>query len=264
MIFTLEAACGSFIGNGRNKNEDNFYFNKKHLPENNKGLKNPLKCKGNTLDTVLFAVFDGMGGGVNGEKASLCASQVFAEEYKKLDEIAISCKAFLITACENANGCINNISHMKQIGTMGTTVAALCLSQNEAVACNVGDSKVFRIRNNQMLQISEDHTDEKIMKAIGIKKKPVLLQYLGVPDTEMAIEPFVTKGDIVDEDIFVLCSDGVTDNVPLEALYRLIKERTVDDAVRAILAEVNKNDGADNATIIVVKLKKQGGDNGGY
>lgn len=255
MIYNIDASCGSFIGNGRNNNEDNFYFNKKHLPEKNKGLKNPIKCSGNTADSILFAVFDGMGGEMNGEEASCRASEVFAEEYKKLDEIALSGKEFMITACQKANEVINEISKKNKIGTMGTTVAALYFSQDEVVACNIGDSKIFRIRNNQMMQISEDHTDEKIMISMGIKKKPVLLQYLGIPDTEMAIEPFVAKGDIRDEDVFILCSDGVTDILAPERVYELVKDRTPGDVVRTILAEVNKNDGSDNATIIVAKVK---------
>lgn len=255
MIYNIEASCGSFIGNGRHNNEDNFCFNKKHLPEKNKGLKNPIKSNGNTAETVLFAVFDGMGGERNGEAASCCASEVFTEEYKKLDEIALSGKEFMITACQKANEVINEISQKNKIGTMGTTVAAICFSQDEAVACNIGDSKIFRIRNHQMMQISEDHTDEKIMLSVGIKKKPVLLQYLGIPNTEMVLEPFIAKGDIQAEDVFILCSDGVTDVLTPNEIYRLAKDGTPDDIVKTILAEVDKNDGSDNATIIIVKVK---------
>lgn len=254
MVFKVDAACGSFIGNGRNSNEDNFYFNKKHLSKKNKGLKNPLKYSGTTSETVLVAVFDGMGGGVNGDEASYRASESFSEEYKKLDEIALSGKEFMLKACKNANDAINEISVKKQIGTMGTTVAALYLSQDEVVACNMGDSKIFRVRNNQMLQISEDHTDEKIMNSMGIRKKPVLLQYLGIPDTEMAIEPFIAKGDVQNEDIFILCSDGVTDVMGPNEIYSLIMNKNADESVKTILAEVNKRDGFDNATVIVAKL----------
>ena len=254
MVFKVDAACGSFIGNRRNDNEDNFYFNGKHLPPKNKGLINPIKYSSTTSKIGIFAVFDGMGGGVNGAGASLKASEVFAEEHKRLDEIALSGKEFMITACQMANDVINELSAKRQARTMGTTVAALYLSQDEVVACNMGDSKIFRIRDNQMMQISKDHTDERILLAMGIRKKPVLLQYLGVPDAEMAIKPFVVKGDIQDEDVFVLCSDGVTDAIRPEEIYNLIKEREVDEAVNMIIAEVNKRDGADNATIIVAKL----------
>ena len=81
MVFTINASCGSFVGNGRNNNEDNFYFNKKHLPVPNKGLKNPIKCKCTTDDPIVFAVFDGMGGESKGEEASCLSSEIFSEEF---------------------------------------------------------------------------------------------------------------------------------------------------------------------------------------
>ena len=254
MVFTFNAACGTFIGTGRSNNEDNFYFHKKHLPVPNKGLKNPLKCKGTTEDPIVFAVFDGMGGECNGEEAACLSSEVFGEEYKKLEELALSGKEFMYGTCEKANAAVNMLRQNKQLTATGSTVAAIYFFQDEVVACNIGDSRVFRIRNRKMLQISEDHTDEKIMSAMGIKKKPVLLQYLGVPHTEMSIEPYISKGDIQSEDVYVICSDGVTDTLDANEMYEIICRNSADEAVRQILAEVNKRDGTDNATIIVVKM----------
>ena len=175
MVFTLNAACGSFIGNGRNNNEDNFYFNKKRLPQANEGLRNPLCCSNSTEEPILFAVFDGMGGECRGEEASCLASEIFSEEYKILEELVLSGRDFMYNACEKANEAVNNLRLEKQLSSIGTTVAALFLFQDEAVSCNVGDSKIFRIRDKKMLQISKDHTDEEIMTAIGVQKKPVLL-----------------------------------------------------------------------------------------
>ncbi len=254
MVFNYNAACGSFLGNGRNDNEDNFYFNKKHLSVPNKGLKNPIKCKGNTSEAIVFAVFDGMGGECYGEEAAKISTEVFSDEFKKLEEIAMSGKAFLYSACERANKAINELREDKQLSSIGSTVAAVYISQDEVVACNVGDSKVFRIRDRKMHQISQDHTDEKILASMGISKKPVLLQYLGVPETEMCVEPYVSKGDIRSEDVYALLSDGVTDVVGLDEMYRIICENDATEAVRQLLAEVAKKDGSDNATAIVIKL----------
>lgn len=254
MVFTLNASCGSFIGTGRDKNEDNFYFNKKHLPVSNKGLKNPLKCKNTTDDPVVFALFDGMGGECKGEEASCLASETFSEEVKKLDELALSGKEFMYETCEKANIAVNALREKEQLSSIGTTVAAIYFSQDEVVACNMGDSKIFRIRDKKMIQISEDHTDEKIMVAMGIKKKPVLLQYIGIPDTVMSIEPYISKGDVQSEDVYILCSDGVTDVMDINEIYEIICSNSADKAVTQILAEVNKKGGADNATVIVIKV----------
>ena len=105
-----------------------------------------------------------------------------------------------------------------------------------------------------MIQISEDHTDEKIMSAIGIKKKPVLLQYIGIPDTEMAIEPYVSKGVLESGDIYVLCSDGITDVIEAADMYKIIGDLSADEAAKQLLSEVERRNGADNATAIVIKI----------
>lgn len=254
MVFVFNASCGSFIGNGREQNEDNFYFNKKHLPVSNKGLKNPIKCKGTTDEPIVFALFDGMGGGSNGEEAACLAGEIFSDEYKVLEELALSGKEFLYKTCMKANLAVNELRAANQVSSMGTTMAAIYLSQDEVVVCNVGDSKVFRIRERKMLQISEDHTDEKIMAAIGIKKQPVLLQYIGVPETEMEIEPYISKGDIQSEDVYILCTDGVTDVLNMTEMYEIVCNNSAGEAVRQLLAQVNLKHGADNASVIVIKM----------
>ena len=254
MTFTINAACGSFIGMGRSNNEDNFFFNKKHLQIPNKGMKNPIKCSIVTDDPVVFAVFDGMGGERKGEEAACLSAEIFSSEYKKLEELAVSGKAFMYECCEKANAAVNRLRRDMQLSAIGSTVAAVYLSQDEIVACNIGDSKIFRIRNKQMIQISEDHTDEKIMSAIGIKKKPVLLQYIGIPDTEMAIEPYVSKGVLESGDIYVLCSDGITDVIEAADMYKIIGDLSADEAAKQLLSEVERRNGADNATAIVIKI----------
>lgn len=254
MTFMVNAACGSFVGTDRSINEDNFYFNKKHLPVPNKGLESPLVFRGSTDEPVLLAVFDGMGGECKGEDAARLSSEMFNTEYRKLDELAIPGKDFLYACCERANFAVNQLRQEKHLSAAGATAAAVYFFQDEVFACNVGDSKVFRVRNKKMLQISEDHTDEKIMSAIGIRKKPVLLQYLGIPDTEMTVEPYISKGELESGDVYILCSDGVTDTVDVSVLYELVCRYSVDEAVKRILTEVNRKNGADNATIIVIKI----------
>ena len=255
MSFTIEAACGCVCGRARNQNEDNFFFKKKRLSGKNKGLKSPLKFKGSTDDVVLFAVFDGMGGEAKGEESSYLASEVFAAEAKRLEDLVIDGKEFFINTCTLASQAISRKARESQVRTMGTTVAALYFPQDEVYACNVGDSKAFRIRHGQMTQISQDHTDERLMSTMGVTKKPVLLQYLGIAEESMIVDPFVSKGDLQTDDRYVLCSDGVTDVCSPAEIYDAVKRfDRPEDAVKEILSAVLKKDGADNATLIVVKI----------
>lgn len=255
MGFDIEAACGCFSGNLRNQNEDNFYFRKKHLPIKHKGLKSPLKYRGNTDDTVLFAVFDGMGGESNGEEASYIASEIFAKEIKQLDYLVVDGKEFLVNTCSKASNEIYQKAKEKQVGTMGSTVAALYFPQEEVFSCNVGDSKVFRIRGGQMSQISKDHTDENLLSVMEVKKKPVLLQYLGMPEKTMIVDPFVSKGDLASGDYYIVCSDGVTDTVSPAEIYEATKKcKNTEDIVRKIMSIIAVREGADNATLIAIKV----------
>ena len=254
MFFTFEASCGSFIGNGRNKNEDNFYFDKRHLPMQNNGLKSPLKLTSTTKEQSFFAVFDGMGGEAYGEKASCVAAEIFTEEVKQLKELVVSGKEFFYRACDKANKSINALERQLQVNSIGTTVAAFCFSQNEVTACNVGDSKLFRIRDKKMIQISEDHTDEKILASMGIEKKPVLLQYIGMNEAEMVLEPFISRGEIKSGDVYIACSDGVTDVLSLTEIYELVSVDAPWESVNQLLASVNIKNGMDNATVVVVKI----------
>ena len=254
MSFTLNAACGFYIGAGRGTNEDNFCFHRKHLPIPNVGLNNPLKCSETTDEPAIFAVFDGMGGECKGAEAACLSCEIFSRESKKLNELAIPGKAFLYDCCEKANAAVNKLRRDQQLSATGSTVAALYFSQDEVVSCNIGDSKIFRIRDKKMIQISQDHTDAKILAAMGVKKKPVLLQYIGVPEDQMAIEPYITKGEIVAGDAYVLCTDGVTDVIEAAELYENVCKFEADEAVKQIVAEVIDRKGAENATVIVIKI----------
>ncbi len=253
-MIKFNASCGCYIGDGRENNQDNFYFFKKHMPSFNKGLKNPLKYSGNTDDIQVFGVFDGMGGEHRGEEAAFMACEVFAEEHKRLEQLALSGKEFIYKSCDEASRRIYARSEELKLNGMGTTAAVLYFSQDEVVAGNVGDSRIFRIRNKKMVQISEDHTDERLLSTMGINKKPVLLQYLGIPDTEMEIVPYVTKGNVENGDIYVICSDGVTDVLNINELYKEVSVGSADTSVSSVIACVRKKNGKDNTTVTVIKF----------
>ncbi len=254
MSFEYIAACGSFIGNGRTHNEDNFYFNKKRLSVSNKGLKNPIKCQGTTEEPTIFAVFDGMGGELKGEEASFTACTVFSEEIKKLEELAVPGKEFMLDVCDKANEAVFNLSEGNSNARIGTTVSAVYFWQDEVISCNVGDSKAFRIREDKMIQISEDHTDEKISSFVGGRGKKVLLQYIGMDKKELMLDPYISKGETLSGDIYVICSDGVTNVMSASELYSISCSNTPNEAVTEILSNVDKLNGEDNATVIIVRI----------
>ena len=253
MIYHLNAACGCILGNGRMRNEDNFFFDGKHLPIQNRGLKQALQMSSDSSKPQIFAVFDGMGGEKDGHEAACCASEAVFEESAVLNRLAISGREFFEAACARANSRILEMAKERRITTMGTTIAALWFCASEIVSCNVGDSKIFRIRNGQMYQISQDHTDERILAAMGIKKKPVLLQFLGMNDAELCVEPYISKGEIQDGDIYLICTDGVTDSVDADSIFKVVQSADcASQIVKEILKRVEEGYGSDNATVAAI------------
>ena len=70
----------------------------------------------------------------------------------------------------------------------------------------------------------------------------------------MKIEPYISKGELKSEDVYVLCSDGVTDVMDLSDIYEILCNFDAEQAVSHILSEVKQRNGTDNATVIVIKI----------
>ncbi len=257
MSYIVKAACGCFAGTHRDKNEDNFFFAKKYLDRGNKGLAAPLVYEIDTSsDSDVVAVFDGMGGEMLGDLASYTAAKTLSACAEVLGEKIVNGKKFLFDFCMAANKAVCGCAEDEKVGCMGTTAAMLFFSQDEVYACNVGDSRIFLLKDSQLLQISEDHTDLKLIQSLGLNKKPQLLQFLGVPESEMEITPFISKGTPRDGDVYVICSDGVTDVIDSVAMYNIITDNSAENAVKEILEAVRTAGGADNATVMVLKTEK--------
>lgn len=251
----LNASCVSYIGAGRANNEDNFYFNKKRLAEKNNGMTAPISQQTSLKNPIGFAVFDGIGGASYGEKASYSAAEIFAQSMEKLDDLIVPEREFLTEICNQANKKIVALAHNQQVSQIGTTMVSFLFSENGVFTCNVGDSKAFLIRNNKIMQVSKDHTDRDFLDSIGIKKSPSLLQYIGISDKEGELDPFISKGQVMKGDVFILCSDGVTDVISANDLYNTVKDKTdVSAEVGEILDMIKQRNGQDNATIIVIKV----------
>lgn len=255
MSFKIEASCGCFIGTERDNNEDNFFFNQKRLSKINRGLSEPISYNCDSESAQVFAVFDGIGGEADGETAAYIASEFFADEAHKLDSLVTTGKEFFTNVCSKINSAICDYSSRHQCIKTGSTIAAFFVFQNEIFSCNIGDSKIFRIRCGKLIQISKDHTDEQILKDMRIAKKPSLLQYLGIPENEMQIEPFITRGEMQSGDIYIACSDGVTDTINVQELYKICsKKNSSFDITDKIISRAKQKGAGDNTTLITLKI----------
>lgn len=249
----IEAVCGCNVGKLRKNNEDNLFFNGRCLKQNNNGIKRPFSLKQPTYKDSVFAVFDGMGGEACGEVASFISASVADKYLRQSQKYLLSARELLNDMAEEINREIFKYSVENATGRMGSTMAAMLFRDRDFYACNVGDSRMFRMRKNSFLQISVDDL-ERLPK--GSTAKPRLTQHLGMDPEEIALEPHIVKGELAKGDIYVICSDGVTDMVSNEEMYSVLYgNEDLKAAAEAIIALSLDHGGRDNITVILVKVK---------
>lgn len=254
MGLIINAACGSEIGYIRSNNEDNCYFNGYYLEENNKGISPPwFQCF--QSGTMCFGVFDGMGGIDDGQTASYLAVKSFASDCRVIGENGLLSESFFSGAISHMNTAVNyEANHRKT--KMGTTAVLAGFCDDKMYVCNVGDSRIYRFRNGVLTQLSIDHI-EAIPPFLKEKKhiKARLNQCIGLPQDEIILEPYIATGVIQANDIYLLCSDGLTDMLSNLQIRQIIAEiKDVGVAVNCLIKAALEAGGRDNITVVVLQV----------
>lgn len=243
MSLQLSYACVSHVGRRRRTNQDNLICSGWWMgPED---LKDAVFRAGTVEleESVLFGVFDGLGGGEQGEQAAFLAASTAARASLELPP-----KTVLEDICSRANQEICSFAQQHQLSECGTTAAMLLVAPDEVTLCNLGDSRIFWLDPQQIRQISQDH----VMPA-PFGHKPPLLQYLGIPPEEMRLSPYFATRPCCAGDEYLICSDGLTDMLSAEEIWRAA-QGPADQAVRALLEQALDKGGRDNITMILLKI----------
>lgn len=251
MSYILDAACLCNTGKMRKNNEDNFFFDNRCLEVENNGLKVPAVMRKSLGKEVCVAVFDGMGGENYGEFASFAAAECMRQTTRKLKDYFIPERKFLNGMCMKINDAV--VAKQKELCTerMGSTMVAFYFSHNYVYVCNLGDSRAYRLRDGELLQLSVDHVE----KRPGPNKKAPLTQHLGIDPENFLIEPHIAKGELLSEDQYLLCSDGLTDMLTnLEIFDILHQSETSEDCVQQLVSAALEKGGKDNVTAIVCRI----------
>ena len=243
----IEYASLSDIGLRRSMNQDSFGV----FPEDSQAVFSP---KGQ-----LFVIADGIGGHVDGNTASTMAVNIIQEEYFKDDSEDISDS--LLKAFQKANKLIcNELSCSDPYQKMGTTCSALVLTSQHGCIAHVGDSEIFQIENEKILQLTQDHTIiAELMHRGAItedeaKKHPekrVLSRALGI---EAEVEIDILENIILQgKKSFVLCTDGLAKVSP-EEIKNVVLDEPPKEACRLLVQMANDRGGGDNVTVQVIKI----------
>lgn len=246
-------ACVCHMGCVRGSNEDNFYFVGEILNEKNKGL-NAVLCYTSLPEELpeTVAVFDGMGGEVGGEIAAFAAASA-------LKALVSSRRTTDLTQyLLDLNRAVYQAGANRHIQSAGCTAVLAHFTGKRVVIANLGDSPAFLFRNGQLEKLSQDHTDAELLDELGVtNRKPKLTQHLGVDSEEYDIEPHIVAQGLNDGDIFLLCSDGLTDMVsPQEMIEQLSSGKSAENLAEALLKCALINGGKDNTTIVVAVAEK--------
>lgn len=232
----IEYAAITCKGNIRKENQDSIFFDGKAIcGEDNFNTDGFVFSS----EKIRFAVFDGVGGeNCGGEASAIAAKKLVGSDSEQSGEICLKI---------NREIC----KYMKENGirTMGTTAAILTLKSDRTVICNIGDSRIYRLRNEQMEKLSTDH-----VVSLGRNARRVLTQYLGIDEEEMVIEPSEKFETAQTDDLYLICSDGLTDMVDEREIEDTIKENQVSEAAKQLLEKALQNGGKDNTSLIICKI----------
>lgn len=244
------SCCGSHMGRVRSNNEDN--LNQNGWIPSDEDLRRGFTRIDDAENSFSVCVCDGMGGESYGEKASRTVVEIFGKYLKISNEETLG--NFIREANEKVCELMTNYS-----SRIGTTFAGLYFSDGYAYASNVGDSKILKISDNEIKQISVDHTELRIMlennvitpeQAKSGKFRNRLTQNIGIFEDEMVIEPSFFSCKVNDGDIFLICSDGLTDMLENEEIIDIvIKSGTIEQAVFELIRSALKNGGKDNVSV---------------
>ena len=254
-MYNLKTACFCHRGKVRTQNEDNFFFGGRYLEIENDGLEKQLNKSISLKEPVTLAVFDGMGGQEAGAEAAFLAAETLSKMKSEDDSYG---ESFLLDFCREANQKIYDFSDHYRKGMPGTTAVILDFLDSKVSLCNIGDSKAFLFRNNVLQQLSVDHVEEEIYSRMRGEKKPRLTQNLGIDPEELRITPYVKTWDIQADDVFLICSDGLTDMISENEITEIILkyQHSVSKTVKSLVNEALSKGGKDNITVILSRIYK--------
>lgn len=224
-------------------------------------------CSAEQLDknTLLFTVCDGMGGAKAGNVASSLALDVFTQELKNSyngDASGDKLKSILENAVKLANFTVyDQAQQFEEFAGMGTTLAAALVRGREVTAVNVGDSRVYRINDEGITQITRDHSVVQLMvdrnemtpeQAKNYPGKNLITRAIG---TESMVTCDIFNVKLLKGDRLLICTDGLSNLLSdQEILFEILHGGELAECCQRLLDIALKRGAPDNVTSILVAL----------
>jgi len=250
------AAARTDVGRKRTGNEDNYCV----VPE-----------------IGLFIVADGMGGHAAGEVASRLAVETIPQTMRRYldgtEQTLLGAPAdgvsregnYLLSSIRLANRVIfDAASSRPDYEGMGTTLVAVLTRGDRLTLANVGDSRIYRVRDGKIEQVSRDHSlvqeqvDEGILSRVEAQDsalRHLITRALGIKGS---VEPEITETAAIGGDTYLLCSDGLSDLVEDDEMLAVIREQPeLGAACQQLVDRANFRGGDDNITVVLLQARAE-------
>ena len=228
-----------------------------------RGRKRPTNedAFGYSVEHGVYVVCDGMGGAAAGEIASSIAVDEMLRHLTSRREQGVSLHELAEKAVCAANQAVFARAQRNQrLNGMGTTMVALVVEERRAWLLNVGDSRGYRMRNGRLEQVSLDHSlvEEQVRmgrmsqsEALRSPLRNVITRALG---TQSSVTPDCFDLETEPGDVFMLCSDGLTRELPDDVIASILKcNVTLDERCQRLIVAAKKAGGHDNITCVLVQ-----------
>jgi PPM family protein phosphatase len=220
-------------------------------------------------DTILVNEANGfclVADGIGGTAAGDIASRLFADTARDIFSTAPDTEQMKYQSVQQAfltanDRILDYAYHHPGCEGMGCTAELLALTNSRFILGHIGDSRTYRLRNGQLKQLTADHTlvqeqldqglitreeashhsfKNVILRAVGIKKNPAL---------------DILRGKTLPGDLFLLCSDGLTDMVT-DAVIKshLISGESIEERIGHLIEQANTNGGKDNISVVMAQI----------
>ncbi len=236
----LKAAAASDVGLRRKHNEDRYAL----APE-----------------LGLYVVADGMGGHTAGQVAAELAAEASLRAIQTLEGAAATLTEKLRYAVASANRSIFQTAQQRpEYAGMGTTLVVMLAEGERAALAHVGDSRAYRVRAGKIRQLTDDHSIVgELLRRNEISEddarehphRHVLTRALGVRESA---EPDLAEISPAIGDVFVLCSDGLTNHLEDHEIAKLVTDlEDLQELCDALVDLANARGGEDNTTVVAAR-----------
>lgn len=258
----------SNIGLKRPNNEDNFLLDGNIREEAFDIDKRLLVGKRQKEDWQCAAVFDGMGGGENGERAAFFAAEEIRKilQKSKSDTTEATIEKLMRQSFLNANQRI--VKERSCCSVLGTTAAVVCFQKNRLKAFHLGDSRVYLLRGERLYQLTKDQTLANLRVTAGCynacspeaeRDSHFLTEYIGADETLVSLRPVESEWITVKpKDKLLLCSDGLYRGCRERRMKEiLLGGRNAEELADALTCQALQAGGEDNITCVVLTVEAE-------